>query len=102
MAQELIEMGIHRLVEEIAMLFEGDQGRSRKIKMLKKYCELDNIVQGQLEHYVDLLSRMRKVPVYFLSTTCEVDISLPLPKLLLLPMTTCPAPLLIFLGLPLL
>jgi hypothetical protein len=76
MAWELIKMCIHGLVRHIAMLFEGGQQRLRKIKDLEKYHELNNIVQGQLEHYVDLLSGMRKVLVYLPSTTCEVDVSL--------------------------
>jgi hypothetical protein len=43
--------------------------------MLEKYRELDIVVCSQSEHHIDLLSEMQKVPVYFLSTTCEVDIS---------------------------
>jgi hypothetical protein len=43
--------------------------------MLKKYHELDIVVCGQSEHYIDLLSGMQKVLVYLLSPTCKVDVS---------------------------
>jgi hypothetical protein len=66
---------VYRLVKDIMMLFEEDWGSSSLIKMLKKYCELNNVVQGWSEHYVDLLSAIWKVPVYFLSTMCKVGIS---------------------------
>jgi hypothetical protein len=67
---------IYRLIEDIVMLLKECWGRSRLIKMLEKYRELDIVVRGWLEHYIDLLSRMRKVLVYLLSITCEVDVSL--------------------------
>jgi hypothetical protein len=46
MAHNLIEMHIYGLVEDIAMLFEEDRGRSSLIEMLEKYCGLNIVVQG--------------------------------------------------------
>jgi hypothetical protein len=55
---------------------KNDQGRSRSIEMLKKYCELNIAVRGRSEHCIDLISEMQKVLGYLLSTRWDVDISL--------------------------
>jgi hypothetical protein len=53
-------------------MFEGLNIMRYSSKMQLEMFEVD---QGQSDCYIDLLSPMRKVLVYLLSTMCNVDIS---------------------------